>query len=126
MDNLLSSVRLFGDLSKGKIACTGTIRSETTGSPLNLKVRDGADKTMQWDTLGIVVINISRENVLALFWIGNGAVQMLTTGENDGLEHTAVKKRKWPRQTSTNGAKVRQVFGNESTKALEIPVVIDL
>lgn len=90
-----------------------------------LKVRGSADKPMRWDTLGDVIADMSGEKVLALVSIENNVVQMLTTGLNFGPRHAIVPKKKRPRLTSTNDAKVPAMFGNEPTKALAMPVVID-
>jgi Transposase IS4 len=123
MDNLFSSVALFDMLRRrGKgIGCAGTTRSNTKKFPSELKVRGGADKRMQWDSLGAVVV----DNVLCLCWIDNGAVLMLTTIHQAGPEHTIMRRRKRPRLTSTNGVKVQKVFGKDVTKVLAIPKVVD-
>jgi hypothetical protein len=123
MDNLFSSVKLFYMLrNRGKgIGCAGTTRANTTGFPTILKVRGGADKKMDWDTLGSVVV----DGVNCVVWVDNAAVLMLTTIHNVGPDHTVTRLRRRPRTTSTNGSTVRRVFGDNATKKLNIPQVID-
>ena len=76
---------------------------------------------LDWNTLlGKVV-----ENVLAILWIDNGPVTMLTTIHNIGEEWTVTHEHHRPRKTSSNANTVYQVFGNLSRKALEIPKIID-
>ncbi|PKY44186.1 hypothetical protein RhiirA4_418837 [Rhizophagus irregularis] len=74
------------------------------------------------DTLSGVVV----DNVLAILWMDNGPVTMLSTiHQINGDENRIERVRRRPRKTSTNAAKVRTVFGNASKKSLPIPIVID-
>lgn len=72
MDNLFSSMKLLCDLRGRKVACTGTTRSNATGFPGVLKVRGGADKSMQWDALGAVTANVLVRTLL--LWNGSTLV----------------------------------------------------
>ena len=77
---------------------------------------------VDWDTRSGVVVG----GVLVVFWMDNGSVTMMTTIHGmvgDEWEVTRVRRR--PRETSTNAAKVRSVFGTNSTKELKILKVID-
>jgi hypothetical protein len=107
VDNLFSSVRLLCLLrNRGKgIGCAGTTRDNTAGFPTILKVRVGAEKKMNWDTLGSVVV----DGVNFVVWVDSSAVLMLTTVHNVGPNLTVTRLPSRPRTTSTNGSTVRQV-----------------
>ncbi|CAB5337296.1 unnamed protein product [Rhizophagus irregularis] len=81
------------------------------------------DRKLDWDTLSGVVV----DNVLAILWMDNGPVTMLSTIHqiDNGNENRIERIRHRPRETSTNAVKVRAVFGTASKKSLPIPVVID-
>ena len=98
-------------------AC-GTVRKNSAHFPKILKV----DKKLDWDTLSGVVV----DDVLAVLWMDNGPVTMLTTiHEITRNENRVERVRRRPRETSTNATKVRAVFGTASKKALPIPCIID-
>ncbi|RHZ72562.1 hypothetical protein Glove_242g165 [Diversispora epigaea] len=100
-----------------KVAC-GTVCTNSANFPKILKI----SKKVNWDTLSGVVNN----NVLAVLWMDNGPVTMLTTiHEINGSENRIERIRRRPRETSTNAAKVHAIFGNASKKALPIPCIID-
>lgn len=118
MDNYFSSIKLFNYLREKKIGACGTVRKNSANFPQILKV----DKKLEWDTLSGVVVN----DVLAILWMDNGPVTMLSTiHQINGNENRIERMRRRPRETSTNAAKVRAVFGNASKKSLPIPIVID-
>ncbi|CAG8764350.1 19374_t:CDS:2, partial [Rhizophagus irregularis] len=82
-----------------KGAC-GTVRTNSANFPKVLK----ANKKLDWNTLSGVVVN----NVLAILWMDNGSVMMLSTihqidNEN---ENQIERVRCRPRETSTNAAKI--------------------
>ncbi|CAG8653014.1 9600_t:CDS:2, partial [Paraglomus brasilianum] len=84
--------------------------------------QEHVDKKLDWDTLSGVVV----DDVLAVLWMDNGPVTMLTTiHEITGNENRVERVRRRPRETSTNATKVRAVFGTASKKALPIPCIID-
>jgi hypothetical protein len=56
-------------------------------------------------------------------WIDNGVVDMVST-IHTGCE-TIVKKRRKPRETSTNYRHITTVFGSEWEKMIAIPGCID-
>lgn len=62
---------------------------------------------------------------MVLTWIENGAVQMLSTVPQVSPGHTIERVRKRPLLTSTNGSKVRAVYGSYHTTKLHIPCVVD-
>ncbi|CAG8826567.1 19583_t:CDS:1, partial [Cetraspora pellucida] len=80
------------------------------------------DKKLDWDTLSGVVV----DDVLAVLWMNNSPVTMLTTiHEITRNENRVERVRRRLRETSTNVTKVRAVFGTASKKALPIPCIID-
>ena len=123
MDNLFSTPKRFSMLRDIDIAAVGTVRSNASGFPKALAVRGKEGRGLDWNTLGAATCENGK--VLVLTWIDNGAVQMLTTCHNIGRGHTVERLRKRPRLTSTNGPRVRRVFGSNATKRLHIPHVID-
>ncbi|CAB5380272.1 unnamed protein product [Rhizophagus irregularis] len=71
MDNYFFSIKLFKYLCEKKIGACGTVR---TNSANFLKVLK-ANKKLDWNTLSGVVV----DNVLAILWMDNGSVMMLST-----------------------------------------------
>ncbi|PKY32993.1 hypothetical protein RhiirB3_394451 [Rhizophagus irregularis] len=112
-------VRFSGRSTHTKIGACGTVRKNSTNFPHILKI----DRKLDWDTLSGVVV----DNVLAILWMDNGPVTMLSTIHqiDNGNENRIERIRHRPRETSTNAVKVRAVFGTASKKSLPIPVVID-
>lgn len=123
MDNLFSSPKLFRLLREKDIAAVGTVRSNATGFPKVLALRGKKNIRLDWNSLGAEVCEDG--SVLALTWVDNGPVQMLTTAHLVGPGHTVERLRRRPRLTSTNGSRVRAVFGSATTKRLHIPKVVD-
>ena len=118
MDNYFSNISLFKYLRDNKIGACGTVWTNNANFPQILKVK----KKLDWDTLSGVVVN----DVLAILWIDNGPVTMLSTIHKiNGNENRIERVRRQPRETSTNATKVREVFGAASKKSLPIPIVID-
>ena len=102
-------------------AC-GTVCLNSAKFPAELKLGKLKYQHLDWNTLVGKVV----ENVLAILWIDNGPVTMLTTIHNIGEEWTVTREHHHrPRETSSNANTVRQVFGNLSRKILEIPKIID-
>ena len=73
MDNYFSSIPLFQYLQAKGIGACGTCRTNSARFPKVLKV--GKDARFDWDTRSGVVV----DGVLAILWIDNGAVTMLST-----------------------------------------------
>ena len=71
MDNYFSNINLFNFLQNKKIGVCGTTCTNSTKFPKILKIK----KKLDWDILSGVVV----DDVLALLWIDNGSVTMLTT-----------------------------------------------
>src|SRR6185312_3997359 len=118
MDNFFSSINLFRHMRNNNFGACGTVRKNSAHFPKIHKV----DKKLDWDTLSGVVV----DDVLAVLWMDNGPVTMLTTiHEITGNENRVERVRRRPRETSTNATKVRAVFGTASKKALPIPCIID-
>ena len=74
MDNYFSSIPLFHFLRSKDIGACGTARSSSAKFPKALKVAKEKLK-LNWDTRAGVVV----EDVLAVLWIDNGPVNLLTT-----------------------------------------------
>src|SRR6185437_10454825 len=121
MDNYFSSIALFKYMCDNAYGACGTVCLNSAKFPAELKLGKLKYQHLDWNTLlGKVV-----ENVLAILWIDNGPVTMLTTIHNIGEEWTVTCERCRPRETSSNANTVCRVFGNLSRKALEIPKIID-
>lgn len=119
MDNYFSNVRLFQHLRDKGIGACGTAKNQS-GYPKELNV--DKNTKMEWDTRSGITIG----GVLAVFWQDNGPVKMLTTiHEMIGDEWEVTRSRRRPRETSTNAAKVRQVFGGSPRKDLKILKMVD-
>ena len=123
MDNLFSSPALFKHLRQLNIAAVGTVRSNASGFPKTLAIRNKKNVKLPWNTLGAALCG--DDQVLALTWIDNDPVEMLTTKHEVGTNHTIERVRKRPRLTCTNEAIVRQFFNRNPTARLEIPTVVD-
>lgn len=119
MDNFFTSINFFQYLRNKNIGACGTARR----SAILSKVFNIDKKTkLDWDTRS----SKSFEGVLSVFWMDNGPVTMLTTIHSMvGREWEVERMRRRPRETSTNGEKVRRVFGTAARKFLWIPRVID-
>ena len=89
MDNLFSTPKLFALLREKEIAACGTVRSNAKEFPASLAIRGTSDKKLNWNTLGAEIC--ANGNVLALTWIDNGAVQMITTMHEVGEGHCVEK-----------------------------------
>ncbi|GJJ71558.1 V-type H+-transporting ATPase 16kDa proteolipid subunit [Entomortierella parvispora] len=119
MDNYFTSVKLFQHFRNLGIGACGTVRRQG-GVPKELCVDKNAK--LDWDTRSGVVVG----GVLVVFWMDNGPVTMMTTIHGMiGDEWEVMRVRRRPRETSTNGTKVRSIFGNEPKKELKILKVID-
>ncbi|CAB4385768.1 unnamed protein product [Rhizophagus irregularis] len=119
MDNYFSSIKLFKYLREKKIGACRTVRKNSANFPHILKI----DRKLDWNTLSGVVV----DNVLAILWMDNAPVTMLSTIHQiyNGNENQIERIRRRPRETSTNAVNVRAVFGTASKKSLPIPIVID-
>jgi hypothetical protein len=75
MDNFLSNVNLFKELRELKIGACGTVRATFKKNSL-LGSRSTKNMKVKWDTLSGEVVDAS---VLAVVWVDNAPVLMLTT-----------------------------------------------
>jgi hypothetical protein len=120
MDNYFSSIPLFKHLRDNNIGACGTVRTNSAKFPKELKV--SKNSRLDWNTIAGKVV----DDVLAVLWVDNAPVTMLTTIHRLGGEDwTMQRKRRRPRETSTNAATVRRVFGDQPTMVLGIPKIID-
>ncbi|CAG8615282.1 16971_t:CDS:2 [Cetraspora pellucida] len=120
MNNYFSSIPLFKYLREKGMGACGTIRTNLFRFPKELKI--GKKIALDWNTLLEKVIN----DILAIFWIDNGPVTMLTTiHEIVGENWKVIRNRRQPRKTSFNANTVCRVFGDRHRKELEILWIID-
>ncbi|CAG8825892.1 21239_t:CDS:1 [Cetraspora pellucida] len=73
MDNYFSSIPLFKYLRKNNIGACGTVRTNSSKFPKELKPNNVY--LLDWNMLSRVVTN----DVLAILWVDNGPVTMHTT-----------------------------------------------
>ena len=122
MDNYFTSVPLFSELRTCKFGAVGTTRPHAD-FPAELKLlKDRFSTKLEWNTLLAKVV----DNTLCLAWQDNNIVLALSNVHTvHKAEDFRIKAKERPAKTSTNGRIVRQVFGAESTKELQIPCFID-
>jgi hypothetical protein len=122
MDNYFTSVPLFSELRTCQFGAVGTTRPHQD-FPLGLKeLKERFSTKLAWNTLLAKVVN----DTLCIAWQDNNIVLALSNAHTvHRLEDFRDKVRKRPAKTSTNGRIVRQVFGKEPTKSLQIPSIID-
>ena len=131
MDNYFSNVPLFLKLRKFGIDACSTAKQNCSEFPKELKVEKTLTGNLKLDyyfLTGIKVgMMVSNAEVLAVLWMDNAPVTMLTTVHNiHGSKSHVDTERKRPRNTSSNAAGVRQLFGEgEFVKPLSIPSCID-
>jgi hypothetical protein len=77
----------------------------------------------RYNTLYKLPCEKDNQQFLLMRWIDNGVVDMVST-VHTGRE-TIVKKRRKPRETSSNYPHVLTVFGNDWEKMIAIPGCID-
>ncbi|CAG8731844.1 13318_t:CDS:2, partial [Dentiscutata erythropus] len=110
---------LVTQLSNRYGAC-GMVRTNSAQFPKELKVEKSI--RLNWDILSGVVVN----NVLAIFWMDNRPVHMLSTIHGiKGNEWKVLSLRQHLRETSSNVSNVQKVFGNEVHKEILIPKAIN-
>lgn len=122
-DNYISTLKLFGMLRDRGHGAVETVRSNYKGFPRDLALRGKPITLYNWNEIGS--IQCENKNVFAVAWIDNAPVQMMTTVHRVSAENTIERRRKRPRMTLTNDARVREVFGNDATKLLPIPCDVD-
>jgi hypothetical protein len=123
LDNLFTNVPLAKELLNLNVGMTGTTRKNALGFPMWLvKLKEqgkSRGKAMEWGAMRAEVV----EGVLCFAWQDNNTVLGITTAYSP--DDLVVRTRKRPAETSTNAAIVRPVFGDEYTKDLAIPKLID-
>jgi Transposase IS4 len=123
LDNLFTNVPLAKELLNLNVGMTGTTRKNALGFPrwlVKLKEQGRSrGKAMEWGAMRAEVV----EGVLCFAWQDNNTMLGITTAYSP--DDLVVRTRKRPAETSTNAAIVRPVFGDEYTKDLAIPRLID-
>jgi hypothetical protein len=72
-----------------------------------------------------VTSNVSVDSVLAIVWIDNAAVRMLTTHHHVDAKVTKHRKRPSRYKKGPNADRARQYFGQNQFKDIDIPKIID-
>lgn len=63
--------------------------------------------------------------VLAVTWVDNSFMKMITTGHQVGSDHTFERIRRRSRLNASNARAARAVIGNSAANLLPIRVVVD-
>jgi hypothetical protein len=122
MDNYFTSIPLFTELRALEYSAVGTTRPHKDLPSEFKQLKDRFSTKLEWNTLLAQVV----DNTLCLAWQDNNIVLALSNVHTvHKAEDFREKIRKRPAKTSTNGRIVRQIFGSDPTKELEIPVFID-
>jgi hypothetical protein len=121
MDNYFSNIPLFKTLREIGIGACGTTRPSSKNFPKELKCKK--EDKFEWGAkTGIVVDN----SVLAVLWMDNAPVTMLSTIHNiTGPDSTVRRSRRCPRLSSKNGKSAREVFNGKARAIIGIPKIID-
>jgi hypothetical protein len=122
MDNYFTSIPLFSELRSYEFGAVGTTGPHKD-FPAELKqLKERFATKLEWNTLLAKVV----DNTLCLAWQDNNIVLALSNIHTVyKAEDFRLKVRRRPAKTLTNGRIVRQVFGDDSTKELQIPCFID-
>jgi hypothetical protein len=121
MDNYFTSIPLFESLRNSKYGVVGTTRPYDR-FPHKLSKLKKEGLKLKWNTLLAEVV----DNTLCLAWQDNNIVLALSTIHRIHTANNFVtRQRKRPAKTSTSARIVRCIFGDDATKALEIPLFID-
>jgi hypothetical protein len=130
MDNFFLNVPLFLKLRKLGISAYGIARQNCSGFPKELRIGKSLTGNRKLDYHFLTGTEIGRTKhcggVLALLWMDNAPVTMLTTVYIiRGVTAFTITERKRPRDTSSNAVGVRQLYGpGEFIKELPIPTCI--
>jgi hypothetical protein len=130
MDNYFSTFPRFNHLRQQGIGACGTTRPNASRKlfPRALQELKESKKLQQWNTLHAATASIASDNesVLCIAWQDNNVVTALST------VHTVHKPTDWicrlrkrPAKTSTSARTAREPFGDQPTKELPIPRIID-
>ena len=120
LDNYFTNIPLFERLLLLEIGAAGTTRVDAAGFPHCLKIEKAeARKVLPWGYVTGAVV----QNTCCLIWQDNSSVLFMTNYHD--IQETVERRRRRPKKTSTNGAIVRGLFGNEVRKSLPIPTFID-
>jgi Transposase IS4 len=122
MDNYFTSIPLFSVLRALNFGAVGTTRPHKEFPDEMKELKERFSTKLPWNTLLAKVV----DNTLCLAWQDNNVVLALSNIHTvDKTDDFRDKVRRRPAKTSTNGRIVRQVFGEDATKQLQIPCFID-
>src|SRR5262249_10838945 len=117
-----SNIPLFKYLRSIGIGACGTVRTNSIDFPHQLIIGKKEKAKYDWDTTSGVVV----DEVLALVWIDNATVTMLTTvHELIGPGWKIERERRRAKINQTNKARVQETWGDSYKKKVAIPKVID-
>jgi hypothetical protein len=118
MVNFFSTIALFHNLRLRGVGACGTVRTSTREFPKELKNKN---LSMEHGEKGAMVVN----DVLALLWVDNGPVTMLTTIHSLHSRECEVEKmRKRPRATGKN-KEILKKYGGGPLAKMWIPRAVD-
>ena len=145
LDNLFTSARLLSQLDLEGFGAAGTVRTTST-SREELEAKEGtkaqkkftepnrgldqrlADLKTKWNSAlewGQLYGSLtSNENVMQYAWKDQNVVLFMSTVSNP--RETVRRLRRRPAKTATNARTSRAVFGEMTTKELDIPKFIDM
>jgi hypothetical protein len=124
LDNLFTSTQLLEYLRSQGFAATGTCRTSSGVHEDIVKLKKTREKganAMPWGTT--VTIPTESENVLHIGFQDSAFALAMSTFW-DG-KSTVLRVRKRPKETAGNAKISRAPFGNQPTKALDIPELYD-
>jgi hypothetical protein len=130
LDNYFTTIPLFNRLRQLGIGACGTTRPNASKKlfPKALRLLKDSKKAQPWNTLYAVPAGPDSDidSVLCIAWQDNNIVTALST------VHTVHKSTDWtprlrkrPAKTSTSAKVAREPFGDQATKELPIPRLID-
>ena len=144
MDNLFTRVPLLRRLRAIDIGACGTTRRHPEFPQFLLDLKEYCSKRLEWNTTAAIVVRKKVKveekeegedsqwesdsldpGVICYAWQDNNTVIACSTVHCAGTEHSITRSRRRPQITSTNGALVRKVFGEDVRKDLPIPLFID-
>jgi Transposase IS4 len=120
LDNLFLNVSVAQALLALDLCCVGTTRKNAQGIPNWLIDLKRYNRGLVWNSMLAEIVDLT----LCFLWQDTNAVLGITTAYSV-KNNTIWRPRKRPSPTSTNARVVRPVFGEETSKWLAIPLVID-
>ncbi len=122
LNNYFTSIALFSELRACGFGAVRTTQTHTSFPTDLIEIKDRFSTKLPWNTLLAAVI----KDILCLAWQDNNIILALSTIYTiDKVEDFREKVRRRPAKKLTNGRIVRQVFGDNYAKNLQIPCFIN-